>query len=74
MEFRKNDSKGAMLKSVTLKPGESIPVDIDISNVEKMCVYVSLPVDKNLKKLVIGEPAFRNDTPGVQQLPDDTVR
>lgn len=59
MDFRKNDKEGLVLKSIILKPGETIEVDIDISSLDKLFIFTNVG---SAEKIVIGEPSFRNDT------------
>lgn len=59
MEFRKNDKKGEVIKSITLKPGETTDIDIDIGGVSKLFIYSE--IHGTITNLIVGEPAFRND-------------
>lgn len=62
MEFRKSsggkDREGTVMKSVTLKPGETQKIDIDIGGLPQ--IYVNSLIGSEVNKLVIGEPTFEN--------------
>lgn len=62
MEFRKEAFDGAVIRSVTLKPGVTQDIDIDIGGVEKLYIYSSVLNSKSgtVSKLIIGEPTFKN--------------
>jgi hypothetical protein len=61
VEFRKTDKNGLVIKSVTLKPGETANVDIDISGVDKLFIYTRRTTYDKITKFIVGEPTFRND-------------
>jgi len=59
MDIRKDNKQGVVLKSLQLKPGETVEIDIDISGVDTLFIFSQVG---STQKLIIGEPAFRNDT------------
>lgn len=61
VEFRKTDKNGLVIKSITLKPGETANVDIDISGVDKLFIYTHRTTYDKITKFIVGEPTFRND-------------
>lgn len=71
IDIRKNDKNGLALKSITLKPGDTVNVDIDISGVEKLYFFTQVG---RANKLIIGEPTFRNDAPEMIQTQDNSVQ
>lgn len=61
MEFRKDTDKGEVIKSLSLKPGETVDVDLDISGIKKVCIISNIQMGHDkVTKLIIGEPAFSN--------------
>lgn len=61
MEFRKDSTNGEVLKSLSLKPGETADIDLDISGVQKFCIISNIQMGHDkVSKLVIGEPVFSN--------------
>lgn len=63
MEFRKDKYDGEVIKSITLKPGETTDVDIDISGIQKFCIISNITIGHDkIEKLVIGNPLFSNKT------------
>lgn len=62
MDIRKETRDGTVIKSITLKPGETIKdLDIDISGVSKLWFTSELTMKHGrTKKAVIGEPIFYN--------------
>lgn len=61
LEFRKESLDGLVIRSVSLKPGETIPIDLDITGVQNLFVHAQAGT---VSKVIIGEPTFRN-TPSV---------
>jgi hypothetical protein len=61
LEFRKEDGKGEVLKSFTLKPGETVDIDLNIGGLDKLYIFAN--IHGKITNLVIGEPTFRNDAP-----------
>ncbi|MGI5839854.1 MAG: stalk domain-containing protein [bacterium] len=57
IEFRKEDVTGLVIRSVTLKPGETISIDIDIAGVQNLFVHAQAGT---VSKVIIGEPTFRS--------------
>ncbi len=61
MEFRKDTYDGEVIKSITLKPGETTSVDVEIAGVNKFYILSSIKIGHDkVSKLVIGEPIFTN--------------
>ncbi|OPZ72336.1 MAG: hypothetical protein BWY80_01150 [Firmicutes bacterium ADurb.Bin456] len=60
MNLRKEKRDGMVLKSLDLKPGETLEnVTVDISGVNKLCIESELRINHGVvKKIVIGEPVF----------------
>jgi len=63
MDIRKDNKQGVVLKSLQLKPGETVDIDIDISGVDTLFIFSQVG---STQKLIIGKPAFRNDTQSVE--------
>jgi hypothetical protein len=62
VEFRKNDKKGEVLMSVTMKPGETKDIELDIAGVEKISVYAFIETPHGqLTRLIFGEPTLINE-------------
>lgn len=63
MEFRKDSENGEVLRSLTLKPGQTTDIDLDIGGVQKLCILSNIQMGHDkVAKLVIGEPAFSNNS------------
>ena len=62
MNIRKETKDGMVLKSLTLKPGETLEnVTVEISGVNKLCIESELRINHGtVKKIVVGEPVFIN--------------
>lgn len=57
LEFRKESLEGLVIRSVTLKPGQTISIDLDIAGVQNL--YVAAQAG-TVSKVIIGEPTFSN--------------
>ena len=57
LEFRKETVDGLVIRSVTLKPGETVNIDIDIAGVQNLFVHAQAGT---VSKVIIGEPTFKN--------------
>lgn len=57
LEFRKETVDGLVIRSVALKPGETVSIDLDISGVQNLFVHAQAGT---VSKVIIGEPTFRN--------------
>ena len=69
-ELRKNDYLGEVLKSVTLAPGQSEVIDVDISGLNKITLLTTATIQHGpVAKIVYGDPIFYNGT----FQPDGTV-
>lgn len=64
MNIRKDKPDGAVIKTLELKPGETIEnVDIDISGITKLCIESNVKINHGtIQKLVVGDPIFYNGT------------
>ena len=62
MNLRKETKDGMVLKSLTLKPGETLEnVTVDIGGVNKLCIESEIRINHGVvKKIVVGEPVFIN--------------
>ncbi len=62
MNIRKETKDGMVLKSLTLKPGETLEnVTVGISGVNKLCIESEMRINHGVvKKIVVGEPVFYN--------------
>ena len=63
MNIRKETKDGMVLKSLTLKPGETLKdVSIDITGVNKLCIESELRINHGtVKKIIVGQPVFMNN-------------
>lgn len=58
-EFRNQDRKGEILKTVTVEPGETVDVDFETGGSKKIFVLSELRINHGTaKRIVIGEPEF----------------
>lgn len=69
MEFRKGTNTGEVIKSITLKPGETTDIDMEIGGIKDLCIVSNIRIGHDkVSKLIIGEPIFtnkpQNDTVG----------
>lgn len=64
INIRKDNNNGAVIKSLIIKPGETLAdINADIGGMEKICIESNVRINHgNIKKLVIGEPIFYNGT------------
>ncbi|WHH56927.1 stalk domain-containing protein [Petroclostridium sp. X23] len=60
VEFKKETWDGSVIKSVTLEPGQTTNIDIDIGGVNNLYIYSSVVNVGTLRQLIIGEPTFKN--------------
>ncbi len=62
MNIRKDTYDGQVIKSLTLKPGETIKdVDVEIGGVNRLCIESNIKINHDIiKKIVVGEPLFYN--------------
>lgn len=69
IEFRKDTYNGEVIKSITMNPGETTDIDIDISGIKKFCIITNVTMGHNkVDKLVIGNPIFSNKTDETENL------
>lgn len=63
MNIRKETKDGMVLKSLKLKPGETLKnVTVDISGVNKLCIESEIRINHGtVKKIIVGEPVFINN-------------
>lgn len=63
MNIRKETKDGMVLKSLTLKPGETLKdVITDITGVNKLCIESEIRINHGtVKKIVVGHPVFMNN-------------
>lgn len=58
---RNNDRKGDVLKSVTVYPGQTVDVDVEISGARRLNVWSELRINHDkADKIIFGEPEFYN--------------
>ncbi len=63
LELRKDTYNGEVIKSYTLKPGQTQEIEADIAGVQKFYIISNVLIGHDkVTKLVIGEPVFKNDT------------
>ena len=64
INIRNKTYDGAVIKTVTLRPGQTIEdVDIDVGGVERICIESEARINHGtIKKIVFGEPIFYNGT------------
>lgn len=60
IDFHKDTSGGEIIKSITVNPGETYELNLDITGVNKFFVGTEVLGDKGISKLIIGEPLFSN--------------
>jgi hypothetical protein len=62
MNIRKDNLDGQVIKSLTLKPGETIgDVDVEIGGVSKLWIESEIRINHDtVKKIVVGDPIFYN--------------
>lgn len=62
MNIRRDSPDGQVIKSLVLKPGETLKdIVIDIGGINKICIESNVRINHGvIKKLVIGEPTFYN--------------
>ena len=52
---------GEVLKTITLQPGETIDINMDIGGITKFCIISNVLIGHDtIEKLIIGEPLFSN--------------
>ena len=62
MEIRKDERTGQVIKSITLKPGETTQLDLDIAGVDKLWFIADATIGHGtLSQIVIGEPVYKNE-------------
>lgn len=63
-DIRKETYNGEVIKSVTLKPGETVSdIDINIGGLNKIYIGTNIGINHGIiKKIIIGEPVFYNKT------------
>jgi len=66
MNIRKNAYDGEVLKTLVLKPGETLKdIDINIGGLNKLCIESNIKINHGIiKKIVVGEPIFYNGNLG----------
>ncbi|MEQ8176337.1 MAG: hypothetical protein ABRQ26_14890 [Syntrophomonadaceae bacterium] len=64
INIRNNTYDGAVIKTVTLNPGQTIEnIDIDTGGINKLCIESEAKINHGtIKKIVFGEPTFYNGT------------
>lgn len=64
MEFRKDNKNGEVLKSITLEPGKTTEVEVEIGGVYQFFITSEVKIGHDkVEKLIIGEPVFFNEYP-----------
>lgn len=62
-EIRKDKYDGEVIKSYTLKPGQTVDIEADIAGVQKICLISNVMIGHGkVDKLIVGEPMFKNNT------------
>jgi len=68
-EIRKDTYDGEVIKSYTLKPGETMDIEADIAGVQKICLISNVKIGHGkVDKFVVGEPLFKNEAPAPVQM------
>ncbi|MDP4183446.1 MAG: hypothetical protein Q8942_20450 [Bacillota bacterium] len=64
INFRKDTYNGDVIKSVIVKPGETLEdIDIDIGGIDKFCIESSIRINHGtIKRIIYGEPTLYNGT------------
>lgn len=64
MNIRQENPDGTVIKSLVLKPGETLKdVTVDIGGINKICIESNIAINHGvIKKLIVGEPIFSNGT------------
>jgi len=58
---RNNDRKGDVLKSVTVYPGQTVDVDVEIRGIKRLNIWSELRINHDkADKIIFGEPEFYN--------------
>ncbi len=58
---RNNDRKGDVLKSVTVYPGQTVDVDVEIRGIRRLNIWSELRINHDkAEKIIFGEPEFYN--------------
>lgn len=65
INIRKDKYDGDVIKSIVIKPGETIEnIDVDIGGINKICLESNVKINHGIiKKIVFGEPIFYNGSP-----------
>lgn len=59
--FRNNDRNGEVLKSVTVYPGQTVDVDVEVTGLRRVHVRSELRINHDkADKIIMGEPEFYN--------------
>ena len=59
--FRNNDRNGEVLKSVTVYPGQTVDVDVEVTGLSRVLVRSELRINHDkAEKIIMGEPEFYN--------------
>jgi hypothetical protein len=62
-QFRNNDNQGEVLKQLTIEPGQTKVVDIEITGVKRLYMGAELRINHaKATKMIFGEPEFYNCT------------
>lgn len=58
---RNNDRKGDVLKSVTVYPGQTVDVNVEIRGIKRLNIWSELRINHDkAEKIIFGEPEFYN--------------
>jgi len=60
IDFMKNKFGGEVIKSITINPGETYELNMDITGIDEVCVSTGIIQSDAITKLIIGEPEFSN--------------
>ena len=59
--FRNNDREGEVIQKVTIEPGQTKVVDIEIRGVKKLFMGSELRINHGTaRRIIFGEPEFYN--------------
>jgi hypothetical protein len=60
VNFRSESKDGAIIKTLTLQPGATSPVNLDIGGAQQLFITFDVHGDGQIDKLIIGEPTLSN--------------
>ena len=60
IDFTKNKFGGEIIKTITINPGETYELSLDITGIDEVCISTGMIESDAISKLIIGEPLFSN--------------